>query len=42
MVSNPRESGGVFQGDFIVPEGAKFIQAVAVNEALGIFSEPIQ
>ncbi|NLY45482.1 MAG: DUF499 domain-containing protein [Tissierella sp.] len=40
--SNPRESGGVFEGDFIVPEGAKFIQAVAVNEALGIFSEPIQ
>ena len=40
--SNPRESGGVFEGDFIVPDGAKFIQAVAVNEALGIFSEPIQ
>lgn len=40
--SNPRESGGIFEGDFIVPDGAKFIQAVAVNEALGIFSEPIQ
>lgn len=40
--SNPRESGGVYECDFIVPDGAKFIQAVAVNEALGIFSEPIQ
>ncbi len=40
--SNPRESGGVFEGDFIVPDGAKYIQAVAVNEELGIFSEPIQ
>lgn len=40
--SNPRESGGVFEGDFIVPDGAKFIQAIAVNEALGIFSDPIQ
>ena len=40
--SNPRESGGVYEGDFIVPDGAKFIQAVAVNETLGIFSEPIE
>lgn len=40
--SNPRESGGVYEGEFIVPEGAKFVQAVAVNEALGIFSEPIE
>ncbi len=39
--SNPRESGGVYEGDFIIPEGAKFIQAIAVNEALGIYSEPI-
>lgn len=40
--SNPRESGGVYEGDFIVPDGAKFIQAVAVNETLGIFSGPIE
>lgn len=40
--SNPRESGGIYDGDFIIPDGAKFIQAIAVNERLGIYSEPIQ
>lgn len=40
--SNPRESGGVYEGDFVIPEGSKFIQAIAVNERLGIYSEPIQ
>ena len=40
--SNPKESGGIYEGDFIIPDGAKFIQAIAVNEKLGIYSEPIQ
>src|SRR5699024_5392132 len=39
--SNPKDSGGVFEGDFVIPDGAKYIQAVAVNEKLGVFSEPI-
>lgn len=40
--SSPRESGGVYEGVFEVPKGAKFIQAVAVNEDLGVFSDVIQ
>lgn len=40
--SNPKDSGGIYEGDFIIPEGAKFIQAIAVNEKLGIHSDPIQ
>lgn len=40
--SNPRESGGVYEDDFIVPVGAKFVQAIAVNEKLEVFSEPLQ
>lgn len=40
--SNPKESGGVYEGDFIIPDGTKFIQAIAVNEKLGIYSETIQ
>src|SRR5699024_5274530 len=40
--SNPVESGGVYEDDFIIPDGTKFIQAVAVNEKLGIFSDTIQ
>lgn len=39
--SNPKDSGGVFEGDFVIPEGAKYIQAVAVNEKLGVYSEPV-
>ncbi len=40
--SSPRESGGVYEGDFIVPKGTKYVQAVAVNERLGIYSEPLE
>ena len=40
--SNPKESGGVYDGDFIIPEGTKFIQAIAVNEKLGVYSDIIQ
>lgn len=40
--SNPRESGAIYEGDFDIPEGAKFIQAIAINEAKGIYSDPIQ
>jgi hypothetical protein len=40
--SNPKESGGVYEGDFIIPAGTKYIQAIAVNEKLGIYSETIQ
>lgn len=40
--SNPKESGGVYDGDFIIPEGAKYIQAIALNEELGIYSDIIQ
>lgn len=39
--SNPRDSGGVFDGDFVIPKGAKYIQAVAVNEKLGVYSQPV-
>src|SRR5699024_3219644 len=39
--SNPRDSGGVFDGDFIIPKGVKYIQAVAVNEKLGVYSQPV-
>lgn len=40
--SSPIESGGVYEGDFKVPEGTKYLQAVAVNENLGIESDLIQ
>lgn len=40
--SNPKESGGVYEGDFIIPEGTKYIQAIAVNEKLGIISDPLE
>ena len=40
--SNPRESGGVYESDFIIPEGTKFVQAIAVNEDLGISSETLK
>ncbi len=40
--SNPKESGGVYDGDFIIPEGAKYIQAIAFNEKLGVYSDVIQ
>ncbi len=40
--SNPRENGGIYEGEIEIPAGAKFIQAIAVNEKLGIQSEPLQ
>jgi hypothetical protein len=39
--SNPKNSGGVYEEMFEVPNGTKFVQAIAVHEDLGIFSEPI-
>src|SRR5690625_3213618 len=39
--SNPRDSGGVFEEDFVIPQETKYIQAVAVNEKLGVYSEPV-
>jgi hypothetical protein len=39
--SNPKNSGGVYDDVFEVPNGTKFVQAIAVHEELGIFSEPI-
>lgn len=40
--SNPMESGGIYEGDFTIPPGTKFIQAIAVNEKLGVYSKPIE
>ena len=40
--SNPRENGGICDGEIEIPKGTKFVQAVAVNEKLGIYSEPLQ
>lgn len=39
--SNPKNSGGVYDDVFEVPKGTKFVQAIAVHEDLGIFSDPI-
>lgn len=40
--SNPRENGGIYNGEIELPKGTKFVQAVGVNEDLGLYSEPIQ
>ncbi len=40
--SNPKESGGVYEESFIIPEGTKFIQAIAFNESLGVYSDVMQ
>lgn len=40
--SSPKESGGIYEGVFEIPRGTKFVQAVAVNEELGIYSDVIQ
>lgn len=37
--SNPKNSGGKYIEPFVVPNGSKFIQAIAVNESKGIYSE---
>lgn len=39
--SNPKNSGGVYDDVFEVPKGTKFVQAIAVHEDFGIFSETI-
>lgn len=39
--SNPKNSGGVYDDAFEVPQGTKFVQAIAVHEDLGIFSDVI-
>ncbi|GGN57563.1 DUF499 domain-containing protein [Oceanobacillus indicireducens] len=39
--SNPKNSGGVYNDVIEVPKGTKFLQAIAVHEDLGIFSEPL-
>ncbi len=39
--SNPKNSGGMYDDIFEVPNGTKFVQAIAVHEDLGVFSEPI-
>ncbi|CAK7075103.1 DUF499 domain-containing protein [Tissierella sp.] len=40
--SNPKESGGVYEESFIIPEETKFIQAIAFNESLGVYSDVMQ
>lgn len=37
--SNPKDVGGIYDGAFEIPKGSKFIQAIAVNEKVGIYSE---
>ncbi|PYG84914.1 chitobiase/beta-hexosaminidase-like protein [Ruminiclostridium sufflavum DSM 19573] len=36
--SNPKDVGGVYDGAFEIPKGSKYIQAIAVNEKMGIYS----
>ncbi len=40
--SNPKENGGKYIEPFIIPAGTKFIQAIAINESKGIYSEILQ
>jgi len=40
--SSPKENGGVYQEPIIIPENAKYIQAVAVNEEHDIVSDVLQ
>ncbi|MFZ3591516.1 DUF499 domain-containing protein [Bacillus sp. DJP31] len=37
--SNPKNNGGVYDESFEIPSGTKFIQAIAENEELGIYSD---
>lgn len=37
--SNPKNNGGKYIEPFVIPNGSKFIQAIAVNESKGIYSE---
>ena len=36
--SNPKDVGGVYDGAFEIPKGSKFIQAIAINEKMEIYS----
>ncbi|MBN8209372.1 DUF499 domain-containing protein [Bacillus sp. NTK071] len=40
--SNPKNTGGVYEDQFEVPIGTKYVQAIAVHEELDIYSEPVQ
>lgn len=40
--SNPLNSGGTYIDAFEIPSGTKFVQAIAVNEGKGIYSEKFQ
>jgi hypothetical protein len=36
--SNPKDVGGVYDGAFEIPKGSKYIQAIAVNDKMGVYS----
>lgn len=40
--SSPKESGGLYDGVFEVLKGTKFVQAIAFNEELDVYSDVIQ
>lgn len=40
--SSPKESGGLYDGEFEVPNGTKFVQAIAFNEEHDVYSEVLQ
>jgi hypothetical protein len=40
--SNPKNSGGKYIEPFAIPAGSKFVQAIASNEAKGVYSETLQ
>jgi len=40
--SNPSNGGGIYIDSFEIPAGAKYVQAIAVNEEKGIYSEKFQ
>lgn len=39
--SNPKNNGGIYNESFVIPSGTKFIQAIAENEELGVYSDVI-
>lgn len=40
--SNPKSSGGTYDDAFMIPPGTKYVQAIAVHEGLGIYSDVLQ
>lgn len=40
--SNPKNVGGSYEEEFEVPKGTKYVQAIAIHEGLGIYSEIVQ